>query len=145
VIATADQAGNLVELYKYSPYGEPSNAANVESWSGSRFRYTGQTALPEARLYYYKARVYDPKYGRFLQTDPIGSKDDLDLYAYTGGDPINATDPDGQIANFIVSAVVGAVVGGGIDYGIQVAENLAAGKNLKTTATVISEVLGHQR
>lgn len=51
--------------------------------------------LPEAQLYYYKAREYDPVFGRFLQTDPIGSKDDLDLYAYTGDDPIDKTDPTG--------------------------------------------------
>ena len=36
---------------------------------------------------------------QFLQTDPIGSKDDLDLYAYTGDDPINHTDPTGLIIN----------------------------------------------
>lgn len=33
---------------------------------------------------------------RFLQTDPIGSKDDLDLYAYTAGDPVNKSDPTGN-------------------------------------------------
>ncbi|MGZ3304602.1 MAG: RHS repeat-associated core domain-containing protein, partial [Asticcacaulis sp.] len=65
--------------------------------TGARFRYTGQTVIPEAGLYYYKARVYDPMFGRFLQTDPIGSKDDLDLYAYTAGDPVNASDPTGTI------------------------------------------------
>lgn len=62
----------------------------------TRFGYTGQTFLPDAYLYYYKARVYDPKYGRFLQIDPIGSQDDIDLYSYTGGDPINLTDPSGE-------------------------------------------------
>ena len=51
--------------------------------------------LPDAKLYYYKARVYDPVMGRFLQTDPVGSKDDLDLYAYTAGDPVNRGDPTG--------------------------------------------------
>ena len=51
--------------------------------------------LADAKLYYYKARVYDPVFGRFLQTDPIGSKDDLDLYAYVAGDPVNKTDPTG--------------------------------------------------
>jgi hypothetical protein len=34
--------------------------------------------------------------GRFLQTDPIGSKDDLNLYAYTGGVPLNNFDPGGR-------------------------------------------------
>jgi hypothetical protein len=40
--------------------------------------------------------VYDPITGRFLQMDPIGYKDDLDLYAYVGEDPLDHTDPDGR-------------------------------------------------
>ena len=31
--------------------------------------------LPEIALYYYKARMYSPTLGRFLQTDPIWYKD----------------------------------------------------------------------
>ena len=44
-------------------------------------------------LYYYKARMYSPQLGRFLQTDPVGSADDLNLYAYVGNNPVNYTDP----------------------------------------------------
>jgi RHS repeat-associated protein len=92
VIAWSDASGSVTssQVYAYGPYGEPS------SWTGSRFRYTGQIMLPEMQLYYYKARVYDPLTGRFLQTDPIGYKSDVDLYAYAAEDPINHSDPSGQ-------------------------------------------------
>ena len=91
IIAQSD-ATTTATVYAYGPYGEPS------SWTGSRFSYTGQTMLGEVRLYYYKARFYDPETGRFLQTDPIGTDDDLNLYAYVGGDPINRADSSGMAA-----------------------------------------------
>ncbi|MEO0612455.1 MAG: RHS repeat-associated core domain-containing protein [Pseudomonadota bacterium] len=46
-------------------------------------------------LYYYKARHYDPQAGRFIQPDPIGYSDGLNMYAYVGNDPVNFSDPSG--------------------------------------------------
>ena len=101
VIATSDSTGTAT-VYTYGPYGEPTN------WSGSRFRYTGQIALFEAKLYHYKARIYDPALGRFLQTDPIRNKDDFNLYTYVGNDPLDKTDPTGQWAGIDDAIAIGA-------------------------------------
>lgn len=86
VIGTANSAGTSTAIYSYGPYGEPNIAIGI------RFRYTGQQFIGSLNLYYYKARFYSPALGRFLQTDPIGTTDDLNLYAYVGNNPINRFD-----------------------------------------------------
>lgn len=96
----ADERGSIVAYskltgaattYSYGPYGEPT------SWGGSRFAYTGQVQIAEVQLYHYKARVYDPVAGRFLQTDPIGYAGGQNLYAYVSDDPLNMADPSGRM------------------------------------------------
>ena len=42
-----------------------------------------------------ESRYYDPKTGRFLQRDPVGT-DDENTYTYTYNDPVNLVDPYGE-------------------------------------------------
>jgi RHS repeat-associated protein len=91
IIAASDMYGNPVAINAYDAWGIP-NAANQ-----GRFGYTGQAWLPELGMWYYKARIYSPTLGRFLQTDPVGYKGGLNLYDYVGSDPLNKSDPTGLL------------------------------------------------
>jgi RHS repeat-associated protein len=91
-IATST-GGATATPYVYSPTGEPTSWSSVGS--APAFRYTGQVALPQVQLMYYKARMYDPGLGRFLQTDPAGYSAGMNLYAYVTNNYPNAVDPSG--------------------------------------------------
>jgi RHS repeat-associated protein len=59
------------------------------------YAFTGREWDPETGLYYYRARYYDPKAGRFLSEDPIGLDGGVNFYSYVRNQPTNLIDPFG--------------------------------------------------
>jgi RHS repeat-associated protein len=100
VVALSDVNSVLVERYTYDVFGRPTiRDANGTEITASAFAnpylFTGRAYDAETGLYYYRARYYDFATGRFLQADPTGYSDGLNLYAYVGNNPLTWVDPLG--------------------------------------------------
>jgi len=117
LIGSLDAASGTLTKTGYQPFGQ--NASLTPStqpgfyYTARRFdpETAGSTAQPSG-LYYYRARMYAPTWGRFLQADPVGYAAGANLYAYVGNDPLNRTDPSGQdLIGVAVGAVFGAYYG----------------------------------
>jgi RHS repeat-associated protein len=91
VIALSNENNKIIERYSYDVFGEPNRTSDVNN----PYLFTGRRYDNASGLYYYRARYYAYDIGRFLQTDPIGYDDGLNLYTYCGNNPIRWSDPFG--------------------------------------------------
>ena len=57
-----------------------------------RLRFSGQYFDDESGLHYNHHRDYDPKLGRYIQSDPIGLWGGTNRYSYVNANPVNLTD-----------------------------------------------------
>jgi RHS repeat-associated protein len=105
-------AGSVVKRYKYRTFGE------IYSETGSLvqpYTFTAREKDPETGLYYYRARYYDPRAGRFISKDPIGfAGGDANLFRYVKNNPLNFVDPEGEVMPTVIAGGVfgGALIGG---------------------------------
>ena len=93
VVALSNNAGVVTDKFSYSPFGKSADE------SGSPYKFAARRIDSETGLYYNRNRYYNPSTGRFISPDPIGYGDGMNMYAYVGNDPMNATDPMGLFAN----------------------------------------------
>jgi RHS repeat-associated protein len=100
---------NPTRLSSYGPvpgYEPPALSPTVSltqalAWRGKRVDETG--------LVYLGARHYDPLAGRFTTADPLGHAASMDLYSFSGGDPVNFFDPSGRFGKQISDQYQGLV------------------------------------
>ena len=99
----------LVERYDYDPYGK----TYIEHWDatagggsgawvrhepdepsafGNTFMWTGQRHDVAIGLYHFPFRTYSPRLGRWLQRDPLGYVDGVNMYEYVSSEPMRLVD-----------------------------------------------------
>ncbi|MHC4124953.1 MAG: RHS repeat domain-containing protein, partial [Planctomycetota bacterium] len=90
----------VVNCYTYDPWGIPVGEETEETIS-NLYLFAGYVWDEEISQYYCYKRQYDPVLFRFTSRDPVeGSfKEPLNLhmYLYCNDDPINRTDPTGEL------------------------------------------------
>jgi len=94
VVALTDDTGTVVEKVAYDPYGE--HILTLDGSTGNTLLFQGRRWDSEADLYYFRNRSYSPRLGRFLQRDPTGYGDGMNLYRYERCSPVCCLDPSGS-------------------------------------------------
>ncbi|WP_235872732.1 RHS repeat-associated core domain-containing protein [Pseudoxanthomonas winnipegensis] len=86
-----NSSGAVVQRYDYDPYG---TTTQTSAGITNPYQYTGREK-DQSGLYYYRARYYQPVWGRFISEDPIGLAGGINSYSYVSQSPVSLIDPFG--------------------------------------------------
>src|SRR5215471_21318687 len=92
-------------------------------------------------LYYYRARYYDSRAGRFISEDPANFNGGINFYTYVGGNALRYRDPFGLSPSSVALSFVGGVASGAV--GAVVVGGLAVGAvTLGAPVAAVTTALG---
>ncbi|MFN6540285.1 MAG: pre-peptidase C-terminal domain-containing protein [Nostoc sp. EkiNYC01] len=140
VVGLTGASGSYINRYAYLPFGE--DLTKVETVANP-FEYIGQWGVMDEGngLDFMRARYYNSATGKFSSTDPLGiAAGDPNFYRYTFNNPINYSDPTGQI--LFAPILIGAGIGAITDIGTQLLFNGGNFSEIDWGGVAISAGLG---
>lgn len=97
VTEVTDLNGNSAATYRYDAFG--NTLVSTGSYAASnRYRFSTKpldSEVPNAPLYYYGYRYYDPTTGRWLSRDPIEERGGVNLFGFVKNNAISRIDAIG--------------------------------------------------
>jgi RHS repeat-associated protein len=113
LVATTDHTGAVTARYAYDPFGkrrEPNgnydaNGKLIVDWNntnnGTDRGFTGHEHLDDVGVVHMNGRLFDPRLGMFMQSDPYIQNplnlQNFNRYGYCYNNPMTCTDPTGQL------------------------------------------------
>lgn len=101
IVRIENQYGTVIASYAYDAWGKPVSAAGSIA-DINPLRYRGYYYDTDTGFYYLQSRYYDPVVSRFISADSFASTGQgilgYNMFAYCNNDPVNYSDPSGDIA-----------------------------------------------
>ncbi|MEL6545190.1 MAG: RHS repeat-associated core domain-containing protein, partial [Myxococcota bacterium] len=101
VVAFVNASDGEAQRFFYDDGGRPmleSGPLATRFSTKNELFFKGRPYDFETDLYNMRARWYSPELGRFISSDPLGPVDGPNTYSFALNDPINLSDPSGEIA-----------------------------------------------
>ncbi|HXG08424.1 MAG TPA: RHS repeat-associated core domain-containing protein [Gemmataceae bacterium] len=103
-----DLTAAVLAAYRYDAFG---NKVATAGTFVNPIGYRGERLDPVLAEYYLRARLYDPRTGRFTAMDPYGrtyfNPAEVNRYGYAGANPVANSDPSGMF--FTVNGLMSAL------------------------------------
>jgi RHS repeat-associated protein len=106
ITSLMDGNENIVARYEYTGFGKM-----IGKWGAlgdaNHYRFSSKESTPQAGIYYYGYRFYDPNLQRWLNRDPVGEAGGINMYEFVGNAPLNNVDPLGLQVPTPVNIAIG--------------------------------------